>query len=531
MSLHITISGTVARALRRGALLAVLGIVAVCTGCGGSDQAKRATHAELMSNADMDSLGLVQFMALSGDERALRRERAGIWRSHAADSEDAWGRAESLRTAVGLAPDDPDPWLDLAETSGWLGDDLRVENALLNATAALRHLNEPASDLRVTRAERDDIVVRVSLLRAWFHYRRAEWHEGLGWAKAALQVKPGAISAAVIKGLLAAGAQQRAQAGIVAEDMRLHEPYAWNATWILAMIDLAYEDLYLAFNRATRVTEPDEHSVDFFRDIATIAEFVEEWSYARRWYADSAAALHPSTARHRRRVDHPRLGEGPEAVEMPVWLSFDRYYLTGSLPSYAALVYERFTGAPTPGERTRWGGETVNAVGILLRQNRCQAHALRVRGLVFLDQERYERARADLERAERLFDEAGTENREVVAALGRLWLNLEDHEQALPYLERACLLSPMDPDVWSDLGLVRVMARDEEGAAEAFGRAIEIDPDAAAAWYNRGLMRLHAGDLDGATVDLGEAARLAPDNAEVGRLLQRIRVMQREAEE
>ncbi|MCP4571562.1 MAG: tetratricopeptide repeat protein [bacterium] len=512
------------------ALAGALVLAVVCAGCGGSHQAKRAVHAELMSDADLDSVGLERFFTLPGEERVVRRLRAETWRNHAADTDDSWARAEALQTAVGLAPDDPHAWLDLAETTGWLGNDLAVDAALLAATAALRNLNEPVSDLRVTREERNEIVVRTSLLRAWYHYDRAEWHKGLSWARAGLQVETGSDRLMVIKGLLEAGAQQRVQAEIAAEDVRRRQRTMGFSGWIRAIAKLAYGDPTEAYHLGWGCGATDEHTTECFLDVGFVAETVGEWDAARRWYAESAAALHPGAARYRTRVDNLRLGEGVEAVEMPVWLSFDRHFLTGSLSAYTALVFERFSAADDSELRMLWGGETVNAAGILLRRNQAQDRpwALRARGLVFLDQDKLDRSREDLERAERLFSEAGREDRLVAAALGRLWLRQENHKKALPYLERAVLLSPTEPDVWSDLGLVKVMARDGEGAAAAFGRAIELDPDATAAWYNRGLMRLHAGDLDAAASDLGEAARLAPDNAEVAHLLQRIRVMQRE---
>jgi len=518
---------TTTRMPRRCALLAVLGVMAICAACGGPDPSRRAARAEIMSDAAADSLGLVAFVALTEDERALRRERATTWLQYADDTGDTWGRAQALQTATGLAPDDPVPWLDLAETVGGLGDVLRVDAVLDNATESIRHLNEPESDLRVSRRERDKIVLRAALLRAWYHYGRAEWHEGLSWARAALQVSPGSDGAAVIKGLLEAAVQHRPQAEAIAEDLHRRDQSDRHARWIRIVLDQAEGHLVSAFNLATQAGPPDEHVAEFWRDKACVAEQKGEWAYARRWYDESGAALPPGAARYRKRVDHSRCGEPAAPVEMPVWIASNRYYLTGSRSAYTALVFERFDTATTTEERTLWGGETVNAAGIMLRLRESHAWALRARGLVFLDQGNLVRARTDLERAERRFAEEDKEDRLVVAGLGRLWLQHEDHKRALPYLERAVLLSPTESEGWSDLGLGRVMAQDETGAAQAFGRALELDPTAVTAWYNRGLMRLHAGELDAAAADLGEAARLAPDNAEVARLLQRIRLMQR----
>jgi tetratricopeptide (TPR) repeat protein len=519
-------------------------LVAFLASCGGPDLARRRAAAELLSDVEADSLGIAEFLALPGAQRDARRERARTWLRHAADTADPWSRAQAVRAAAGLVPDDPSVWLDLAEVRSWLGDDLGTDAALSAATAAIRQLNEPDADLRVDRGERDGIAVRASLQRAWYHYGRAEWHEGLGWARAALSVEPGNRRALVVKGLLDAAVHQTIRAERTASDLARRDPADPAVSWIHVLIDRAMGDDIAAYNIASRmklgrdgsvrglasigVRSPDDRVAEFWQDMGALAEALGEWAQARWWYGEAAAALPLTATRYRSRFDGPRLGDPASAADLPVWLAFDRNFLAGSRSTYTALVFARFDAATTPADRTLWGGMTVNATGILLRRGEDRPWALRARGLVFLDRGNLERARSDLERAERLFAEEDREDPRVTAGLGRMWLQEEDHRRALPYLERAVRLAPMDPEAWSDLGLGRVMARDTAGAEEAFGRAIALDPDAATAWYNRGLMFLHAGDLEAAAADLGEAARLAPDNAEVGRLLQRIRVMQRE---
>lgn len=209
---------------------------------------------------------------------------------------------------------------------------------------------------------------------------------------------------------------------------------------------------------------------------------------------------------------------------MPVWLAFDRYYVTGSLSAYAALAYERFETAADASTREFWGAAVVDAAGTLIRLDFTAESARRARGLVLAESpENRARARADLEDVLRRLDNRRREDPVVLTTLARLYLQDDRPAAARPLLERAVRLEQESARAWSDLGLAYVRLGEEEPALAALQRAIDLDPELAVAWYNRGLLRYHLRDLPGAVADLERAHELAPDDPEVTALLQQMR--------
>jgi tetratricopeptide (TPR) repeat protein len=310
-------------------------------------------------------------------------------------------------------------------------------------------------------------------------------------------------------------------------DMRRADSADPDAQWVLAVLDRAQGNMREAFNYSSGQTPAPYHASECYRDKAEIAELAGEWMYAKRWYAESAAAVPLDDTSVIRPLQHERLDPHLGDESMPVWVAFSKYYVTGSLSAYAAIAWERFEESTDPVEREFWAGQVVDVAGILVRKRIDRAVALKVRGLVFAEKEMITRARKDLQRSARYLADEGRSDARVEAELGHLYMLEEKHDQALPYLRRALQLDANQPQAWSDLGLCRIMAEDEEGARTALSKAIELQPDLAAAWYNRGLMHVHAGRWVEAEADLREAARLAPDNPEIGRLLQQVALKQR----
>ena len=75
--------------------------------------------------------------------------------------------------------------LDTDATSDEYADRRKLFDCLDNAAAAIRALGRAESDFpRRSNRDRDEMALRTALLRAWFHYDRAEWREGLDWAAA-----------------------------------------------------------------------------------------------------------------------------------------------------------------------------------------------------------------------------------------------------------------------------------------------------------------------------------------------------------
>lgn len=514
-------------------MVAGLGVLA---GCAGSQRGGIPPFPSLGGLAAADSLGLDDFHSLTAAERASRRAEAAAYleRVRVAGSADA--RAGALLSAAGMAPDNPFTWLDLAELRRWVGEDLAAEVCLERAAEAVRKGGAAGADEQFSRGDLEAAAMRTALQRAWLHYDRAEWREGLRWARAATGYEPGNHESRTIEGLLVAAIGHYSAATEIADDIRRADMFASEPDWILAVLDLARGEEKSAFARLIKSRPGGDEVSDLrpvrgrasecFRDMALIAERIGQWSWARRWYAESGSAV-PLDDAAIVQVRHRRLGAPDAAPEMPVWLADDRHYVTGSLSAFAALALERHDAAAAPG-RDHWAAAVVNATGILLRRLEDQPWALRARGLVFAARGDGDRALADLQRAATLLAAEGLADARLEAGLGRAHLLRQDHKAALKHLRLAVDRDPRLAAAWSDLGLALVMAVDPEGAAAAFDQAIVLDPTLPAAWYNRGLMHLHAGRYDEAAADLAEAARLAPDNPEIARLLQQLEARRRQ---
>lgn len=472
--------------------------------------------------AGQDSLGLDEFLALPRTEREQRRRLADQWLARANGVDRADAEIRALSTAAGLAPDNPDTWLRLANRWRWIGDYVRTSASLDSAAAAVRKFGPEVSPDIIRDAQR-----RTALTRAWLHYDRAEYHEAQRWVRAGEQFSPGDIWIRQIKGLVEAALGRRSQAHQAAGDILRNDAADPDADWVLAILDRAQGRYREAFRFIAPLRPDHEHSAECFRDKAEIAEQLGEWSYARRWYIESAHALPFNDLSCLTEINYTRLEPGPENSRMPFWLAFDRYYTTGSLSAYTAFALHRFDTAVAAEDKEFWAGQVVNAAGILLRKDMHPAWSLRARGLVFAEKGLGGRGLKDLERAAELLAGQGKRDAGIEAGIGRLLLLAEDQDQALPHLRAAVALDAGLARAWSDLGLCLIMTGESDLAEEALGRAITLEPELAAAWYNRGLLNLHAGNLVQAESDLNEAARLAPGNQEITKLLQQVRLRRR----
>ncbi len=486
-------------------------------GCATRSVPPTLTSETAGYTASSDSLGLSDFLALPADLQQERRRLAAQWLDRASRAGRKDIEIRDLGRAAGLAPDNPDTWLRLAHILRWIGDYVRTSEALDNAAAAVRKLDSSHSKQEIRDAQR-----RTALARAWLHYDRGEYREAMRWVRAGDEISPGDIWIRQIRGLVDASLNNRSQAHEIAGDMRRGKTNDPDARWVLAALDRAQGRYREAFNYIAPVRPDHLHSAECYRDKGEIAEQLSEWSYARRWYQESASALPFADTSCLTEITYSRLEPGSAASHLPFWLAFDRYYITGSLSAYASLALHRFHTASDPAEKEFWAGQVVNAAGILLRKDLHPAWSLRARGLVFAEKDQSGRGLKDLRRAARMLASEGQQDARVEAAIGRLLLKDEDHEQAAVHLRAAVRLDPDLARAWSDLGLCQIMDEDTEGAALSLSRAIALDANLAAAWYNRGLMNLHAGNLDEAQADLDQALRLAPGNQEITRLLQQV---------
>jgi tetratricopeptide (TPR) repeat protein len=224
----------VAAGLPVAGILMCLGLAA----CAGSSPQDCPDPLAADFPAAGDSLGLEEFTALEPAQRRQRRDRADEWLARSRHASKAGDRVRALAKAAGLAPDDPEIWLQLADIWRWIGENLRTEACLDNAAAAVRNLGRRGSDFfDRPGGYKKNVALRTGLLRAWLHYDRAEYHEGLDWARAAAGLEPGNALGWQILGLLEGRLGHRSQAHEAAGNLRRARVFNTDSAWILSTLD------------------------------------------------------------------------------------------------------------------------------------------------------------------------------------------------------------------------------------------------------------------------------------------------------
>jgi tetratricopeptide (TPR) repeat protein len=518
-------------------LILLLCLAAVCGGCAGTAGTGCADDLDLLYVAPGDSLGIDPFLALDQATQTSRRVEAEKSGRQAAQARNPGDRLRLLARAAAAAPDDPDRWLALAGAWRAVGDHLQTAAALQGAVAAVGRLSDPAapaeapsSALLAARGPgyHRDAALATAVARAWHHYDRAEWTEAESWAQVALQLEPSSHTALEIRGLIQGRLGQTSRVREITDELQRLDVFNPCQRWILAVHDESLDRLSGALNHFLNLRPNPARALECYRDMATVAERLGEWSLAEEWYGQSAAASPLSGSPCFRRVPLPPFGSGTDGLPprvLPVWLALNCHYVTGSLSAYTRYAFEQFEAASAGPGRELWAGLAVNAAGIQLRRLPGHPWALRARGLIFAATGKPELARDDLLRASEQFAAAGLgADARIEAELGRLLLTREDLSGALVRLRRAVELNPVAAAPWADLGMALAKVGDQPAALAALTRSIDLAPERPTAWYNRGLLHLNARRFEDAENDLNRAAQLAPDNGDIARLLQQVRL-------
>lgn len=509
---------------RWGFACVMVAALMVLSGCAGGPESN-LTPEQYTYVAGRDSLGLEEFLALDEQQQETRRLQADYWLDQSRKSSQASDRIQGLLNASGLTPDDPEIWLQLAHIRRWVGGYLETRSCLDSSAAAVRAMGRAKSPLEdETEKYRRDAALRTALLRAWLHFDRAEYREGLEWAEAGVGVEAGNVAAMQILGLLEGRLNYKRRAQGTASDMRRRDGYEFCYAWIHGNLEWAQGRLTESFDYSLAMRpEAKKNTAEAYRAMAESAERVEDWSRALKWYRESAAHLPFDDTSFLAEIQHERLSPGPRSSRQPFWVAFGRHYVTGSRSSFTAYALDSFRESEDAVDREHWARAVVNMAGILLRAGDEKVMARRARGLVYARTGRDKRALTDLRQVAAELEAQGITDPLVEAEIGHVLLLKQDHERALPYLRRAVDEQADMASALSDLGLALIMEGDNEGADRALTQALQIDPELTRAWYNRGLMHFHEEDYDQAEKDLARAAELAPDNMEIGRLLQQVR--------
>jgi len=503
-----------------GLLLALL-----LVGCQPGPRGTAFDPATLRYAAAADSLGLDAFLDLPAPRRRDRADEARYWSRRADAAADLASELRALRTVVGLDPTQAVAWLRLARIYRWYGDYQQTEDALAGVAAASPHA------LR----QRHLIAGQAALTASWLRYDRGEWRRGLAWADSAAAHGADDEDVQLVTALHQAGLGWNRRAEDVAirfaqRDHRTHWIYGisfWRrgggAEAARAVFTGRATGINIELVQGPMLVR-GPRAAECFRDHARVEELVGNWWEAERLYTSSMKFVPGRKRASLQKVDHPPLGRSGQ-VEMPIWLAFDRHYVTGSLSAYADLAFRRYQGAAAGSDaRSFWAAAVVDAAGVCIRLGIDEPHARRVRGLVMAEvPPQRQQARTDLEASLQASERGNVTDVEVLAALGRLHLREGRPDLARPLLERAVGGAPRAAGMWADLGLARAQLGFPDLALAALEEALTLDMDLAAAWYNRGLLRYHLDDLEGAVADLEQARALAPSDPEIATLLGELR--------
>ena len=470
---------------------------------------------DLIYNEQVDSLGWNEFMALPGSQRRMRQRMAATWYERAEDARTVPSEIHALHNAIGLAPDSPQAWLRLAEMTRWCGHHLDAQAFLQGATATVRF---------APLEERYDLLLRIALLYSWLHYDRGEWASGLAWSDSAIALRPTDRHAILIRGLLLAGAGRSRDATYLAKEIERIDFFHSEWRWIRGVNEYYRGYLKEAFAQM-RFSPNPLHRAECWFDRALIEERLGYWSDARRHYERALSSLpfrdHSFLSKH----EKPSPEVQSEKEDLPVWLAYDRFYVTGSPVVYTALALDRFEAATKAATREFWADAGLNAASICIRKNIGQPWTRAWRGRIYAQLEMNRLAEMDLARAVVEFQRNRRNDAPTLAWLGHIKLKKEAYLAAVPLLQKAVAIDSTQAKFWTDLGYALIMTNALDEAMQALNHALTLDASLAVAWYNRGLMYFNAKRWEEAVADLQEATRLAPDNLEIQEVLQRAILM------
>ena len=522
---------------RRIGLLALLAAAALLAGCAGSPPPIQEYGGAWSFQAATDSLGLDEFISLTAAERDSRRRLAASWRERAESAPRSCQRMQALGTSAGLAPDDPDIWLEMAALARAVGDRPR----------ALAYIAAAENSVAKVRPElRSSLRLKIAQLRCWVYKDGGEWLRAEAWADSSARISLDERETRMLQGLTRAGGGNYRGALLEARDIQRIEPKWFEWRWIHALAEMIQGRPDVAYHWLTSAPEgeaglsmtvprdllrvnisPDRvWSASFNQDAGLICEKLGRWDRAATYYRRSADALPINDDNCLLRHDVIFRPAAGKPYVLPVWLAFDRLFAAGSPYAWATEALERFNSA-TADHRAELADAASEALSLCIRMDMHTDWAHARRGHVYASLEIWDLAKRDLVQAQAAFAEQGIEDGWTLAWLGRISSRDGRVRSADNLLERAVAVEPGLAFAWSDLGYVKLRMGQPEAGLKALDMALAIDPGMAAAWYNRGLLQYRQKNWPAAVADLDMALRLAPGNEEIMALYQQARLQLR----
>ncbi len=508
------------RPWRDAAILAAaalgLGAGLLLASCSGLRASACGDRAAVLYAQPVDSLGLAAFDSLDAGSVQDRRRRAGVWLFRLGEKEPVIQQLHALHQVVGLVPDEPAPWLRLAELRRLLGDREGAQAALGSAAEAIG---------QVPAEQQPDLRLRAALLQAWLCYDMGEWQQGRAWVDQAAAIEPADRRTLLIHGLMLAGAELSQDATWLASEIERLDFFWSDWRWVRGMAGFYQRQYKEAIYHLAGARPAVLHRPDFWQDLGLAYEGLGDWRLARQAYRDAQHAL-PSPVRECLQLAERHPPAAPAGAPLlPCWLAFDRTFAAGSPTAFAVLAEERFQATTDRAAREWWAESAVAAASILVRKQLHVTWAHGLRGRIYAQIDLPDLARPDLEKAVAGYQARGRVDPPTFYWAGHLLLKEEHYASARPLLAAVVAADSTDALAWSDLGLALIMTADPSEAEAALDHALALDPGLAVAWYNRGLMHFHHEQWPEAVHDLERAARLAPDNAGILQILQRARLL------
>lgn len=110
---------------------------------------------------------------------------------------------------------------------------------------------------------------------------------------------------------------------------------------------------------------------------------------------------------------------------------------------------------------------------------------------------------------------AEPQNAAVRAALGNLYFDVDQFDEAIRWYQESLKLKPSDPDVSTDLGIAFYYTNQADRALEQFRHSLSLNPSHTKTMLNQGIVLAFAKqDLDAAAKSWERVVQLAPESPE-----------------
>lgn len=151
--------------------------------------------------------------------------------------------------------------------------------------------------------------------------------------------------------------------------------------------------------------------------------------------------------------------------------------------------------------------KSIQIFNNLIRENSEFIEAIYYRSIAKLKMDDLEGSLADLD----LALEISPTDPDLISQKGVLYFHLKKYQLALEQMNKAANFDPNNAYRYSSRAYIRDKMKDTKGAVEDYRKAIELDPDDAIAYNNLGMLEEKLGYIEKAKENLRKADQLAQE--------------------